>query len=95
MKWRPQRDDRAEKFKQTVRVVKGGDSRQDSVSAALREVANGTEIVVVHDAVRPFVTPEQIARVSRKRGGVSRDSWASGDGHGQGSKASSLPETWR
>jgi len=52
-----------EKFKQAVRVVKGGDSRQDSVAAALREVANGTEIVLVHDAVRPFVTPEQVARV--------------------------------
>src|SRR5467141_3502212 len=34
-----------EKFAQTVRVVKGGDSRQDSVAAALREVANDTEIV--------------------------------------------------
>jgi 2-C-methyl-D-erythritol 4-phosphate cytidylyltransferase len=52
-----------EKFKQTVRVVKGGDSRQDSVAAALREVANETEIVLVHDAVRPFVTVEQITRV--------------------------------
>ena len=52
-----------EKFKQPVRVVKGGDSRQDSVAAALREVANDTEIVLVHDAVRPFVTAEQIARV--------------------------------
>lgn len=52
-----------EKFKQTVRVVKGGDSRQDSVAAALREVGNDTEIVLVHDAVRPFVTVEQIARV--------------------------------
>jgi len=52
-----------EKFKQPVRVVKGGDSRQDSVAAALREVANGTEIVLVHDAVRPFVTPEQVTRV--------------------------------
>ncbi|HYU22983.1 MAG TPA: 2-C-methyl-D-erythritol 4-phosphate cytidylyltransferase, partial [Candidatus Dormibacteraeota bacterium] len=52
-----------EKFKQPVRVVKGGDSRQESVAAALREVANDTEIVLVHDAVRPFVTPEQIARV--------------------------------
>src|SRR5260370_18723391 len=46
-----------------VRGVRGGDSRQDSVAAALREVANDTEIVLVHDAVRPFVTPEQIARV--------------------------------
>jgi 2-C-methyl-D-erythritol 4-phosphate cytidylyltransferase len=52
-----------EKFKQTVRVVKGGDSRQDSVAAALREVPNDTEIVLVHDAVRPFVTVEQVARV--------------------------------
>jgi len=52
-----------ENFKQVVRVVKGGDSRQDSVAAALREVANDTEIVLVHDAVRPFVTAEQIARV--------------------------------
>ena len=52
-----------EKFKQCVSVVKGGDSRQDSVACALREVANDTEIVLVHDAVRPFVTVEQIARV--------------------------------
>ena len=52
-----------EKFKQTVRVVKGGDSRQDSVAAALNEVPKDTEIVLVHDAVRPFVTTEQIARV--------------------------------
>jgi 2-C-methyl-D-erythritol 4-phosphate cytidylyltransferase len=52
-----------ERFKQTVRVLKGGDSRQDSVAAALREVPNEVEIVLVHDAVRPFVTPDQIARV--------------------------------
>jgi len=52
-----------EKFKQCVCVVKGGDSRQDSVACALREVPNDTEIVLVHDAVRPFVTVEQIARV--------------------------------
>ena len=52
-----------EKLKQPVRVVKGGDSRQDSVAAALREVPSDTEIVLVHDAVRPFVTVEQITRV--------------------------------
>src|SRR6266699_411140 len=39
-----------EKLKQPVRVVKGGDSRQDSVAAALREVPNEAEIVLVHDA---------------------------------------------
>jgi 2-C-methyl-D-erythritol 4-phosphate cytidylyltransferase len=52
-----------EKFKQTIRVVKGGDSRQDSVAAALFDVPKDTEIVLVHDAVRPFVTTEQITRV--------------------------------
>src|SRR6202040_684632 len=54
---------RAEKFKQTVRVVRGGDSRQDSVAQALREVPADTEIILVHDAVRPFVTVDQITRV--------------------------------
>lgn len=53
----------AEKFKQSVRVVRGGDSRQDSVAQALREVPPEAEIVLVHDAVRPFVTREQITRV--------------------------------
>src|SRR5205085_8368003 len=55
---------------QKVRVVRGGDSRQDSVARALELVADDTEIVLVHDAVRPFVTRKQIARVieeARKR----------------------------
>ena len=54
---------REEKFEQSVRVVRGGDSRQDSVAQALQLVPNDTEIVLVHDAVRPFVTRDQIARV--------------------------------
>ena len=54
---------RGESFMQTVRVVRGGDSRQESVALALKEVPNETEIVLVHDAVRPFVTRDQIARV--------------------------------
>ena len=52
-----------EKFKQKVQVVRGGDSRQESVAKALELVPEETEIVLVHDAVRPFVTREQIARV--------------------------------
>ena len=52
-----------EKLKQRVRVVRGGDSRQDSVAQALEQVSSDTEIVLVHDAVRPFVTSEQICRV--------------------------------
>ncbi len=54
---------RGEKFKQSVRVVRGGDSRQESVARALQEVGDDTELVLVHDAVRPFVTREQITRV--------------------------------
>ena len=54
---------RQEKFKQPVRVIKGGDSRQESVAAALKLVPNDTELVLVHDAVRPFVAVEQITRV--------------------------------
>lgn len=54
---------RSEKFKQTVRVVRGGDSRQESVARALEEVSEDSELVLVHDAVRPFVTREQITRV--------------------------------
>ena len=52
-----------EKFKQNVKVIRGGDSRQESVALALLRVPDDTEIVLVHDAVRPFVTVEQIARV--------------------------------
>ena len=54
---------RAEKISQPVQVVKGGDSRQASVSQALKYVPENTELVAVHDAVRPFVTVEQITRV--------------------------------
>jgi 2-C-methyl-D-erythritol 4-phosphate cytidylyltransferase len=54
---------REEHFKQDVRVVKGGDSRQASVSQALKHIPEDAELVVVHDAVRPLVTVEQITRV--------------------------------
>jgi 2-C-methyl-D-erythritol 4-phosphate cytidylyltransferase len=54
---------RGEKFPQAVRVVRGGDSRQESVARALESVGDDTELVLVHDAVRPFVTREQITRV--------------------------------
>jgi 2-C-methyl-D-erythritol 4-phosphate cytidylyltransferase len=54
---------RQEKFRQPVRVVKGGATRQESVTAALQHVSDDTDLVAVHDAVRPFVTREQVARV--------------------------------
>jgi 2-C-methyl-D-erythritol 4-phosphate cytidylyltransferase len=54
---------RQEKFRQPIRVVKGGATRQESVAAALEHVGNDVELVAVHDAVRPFVTREQVSRV--------------------------------
>jgi 2-C-methyl-D-erythritol 4-phosphate cytidylyltransferase len=52
-----------ENFRQPVQVVAGGESRQSSVSLALQHIPADTEIVVVHDAVRPFVKVEHIIRV--------------------------------
>jgi 2-C-methyl-D-erythritol 4-phosphate cytidylyltransferase len=52
-----------EKFARPVQVVRGGDSRQDSVANALSHVAPDTELILVHDAVRPLVTVSQIERV--------------------------------
>ena len=46
-----------------ARVVHGGDTRQQSVANALAQIDPSTEIVLVHDAVRPFVTADQITRV--------------------------------
>ncbi|MHB8736548.1 MAG: 2-C-methyl-D-erythritol 4-phosphate cytidylyltransferase [Terriglobales bacterium] len=52
----------AEPFRCPVRVLEGGESRQQSVWNALQLVDPDTELVAVHDAVRPFVTPELITR---------------------------------
>lgn len=52
-----------ESFSKPVRVVIGGDNRQESVKNALAAVADDVEIVAVHDAVRPFVTTELIDQV--------------------------------
>ena len=46
-----------------VRVVEGGESRQQSVENALAALDAGTELVAVHDAVRPFIDIETIEKV--------------------------------
>lgn len=47
-----------------VRVVAGGDSRQESVARALRALeCDEEDIILVHDAVRPLIEPEVIARL--------------------------------
>lgn len=48
---------------QNVRTVIGGETRQQSVENALARVSEDTELVAVHDAVRPFVEREIIDKV--------------------------------
>lgn len=43
-----------------VRLVAGGDSRQESVMNGLAALDGDTELVAVHDAVRPFIEPATI-----------------------------------
>jgi 2-C-methyl-D-erythritol 4-phosphate cytidylyltransferase len=46
-----------------VQVVEGGDTRQDSVSHALKNLsADDEDIILVHDAVRPLIDPATILR---------------------------------
>jgi 2-C-methyl-D-erythritol 4-phosphate cytidylyltransferase/2-C-methyl-D-erythritol 2,4-cyclodiphosphate synthase len=45
-----------------LRMVPGGERRQDSVAAGLGVIAARSDIVVVHDAARPFCTTELIGR---------------------------------
>lgn len=53
------------------RVVRGGERRQDSARAGV--LAASGELVLIHDAARPLVSPELIRRVvaaARKHGAV-------------------------
>ncbi len=50
-------------FGKAVRAVEGGESRQSSVENALAAISPDTELVAVHDAVRPFVEREIIEKV--------------------------------
>ena len=45
-----------------LRIVVGGPRRQDSVANAFRQIAEQAEVVVVHDAARPFVSADLIER---------------------------------
>lgn len=45
-----------------VRLVEGGETRRASVAAAFAHVQAGSDVVAIHDAARPLVTAELIAR---------------------------------
>ncbi len=54
-----------------VRIVTGGEARTDSVRAGLAAVG-GADVVLIHDAARPGLTPEIVrALVDAVRGGVA------------------------
>jgi 2-C-methyl-D-erythritol 4-phosphate cytidylyltransferase len=56
-------------LKKRVELVVGGEHRQQSVESALNAIAAGADdIVLVHDAVRPFVTSEIIQEVIEAAG---------------------------
>src|SRR5580700_5406878 len=51
-------------LRKKIRLVEGGEHRQHSVANAIASVAaSDDDIVLVHDAVRPFVTEEIIRDV--------------------------------
>ena len=49
-----------------LRVAPGGRHRQDTVSRGLQRLSPGVEIVLVHDAARPYVGARLISRVIRE-----------------------------
>jgi len=60
-----------ERFAKPVRLIAGGHSRQETVARGLAQTTEAAEVIVVHDAVRPFVEEESIRQVieaARKHG---------------------------
>ena len=53
-------EDWLNKYQILRKVVVGGEQRQDSVYNGFSSLEEGTDIVVVHDGVRPFTTPQMI-----------------------------------
>jgi 2-C-methyl-D-erythritol 4-phosphate cytidylyltransferase len=51
-----------ERLSRPVRFVEGGDSRQESVQNALATLSADTDLVAVHDAVRPFIDASLIEK---------------------------------
>jgi len=59
---------RAEGLSTLTAVVSGGEHRQGSVRHALRAVPDPVEVVLVHDAARPFVAAVQVQAVVQAAG---------------------------
>ena len=48
-----------------IKIIAGGEHRQDSVFNGMQVIDSQAEIVVVHDGVRPFVMPELVRETVR------------------------------
>lgn len=59
---------KAEQQIKPIRLVEGGETRQQSVENALATLGEDTDLVAVHDAVRPFVDQATIERVILEAG---------------------------
>ncbi|NGZ94806.1 MAG: 2-C-methyl-D-erythritol 4-phosphate cytidylyltransferase [Nitrospira sp. WS110] len=58
-------------FTKVTKVVPGGAERQDSVRHALEAVQDEVDVVLIHDAVRPFLTErmvEEVVSMARAKG---------------------------
>ncbi len=53
----------AKRFKKVTAVVKGGATRADSVKQGLKAIDQTCDIVCVHDAARPLVNLDMMARI--------------------------------
>ncbi len=51
-------------FSKVTKIIKGGETRQESVFNAISELNKKTKFISIHDGARPFVTPEMIDAVS-------------------------------
>ncbi len=49
-----------------AKIVAGGTTRFDSILCGLRSIPESANLVFIHDAVRPFVTPQEIERVGKE-----------------------------
>ena len=53
-------------FRKVKKIVVGGSTRQESVWEGLKSTSDDTDIVLVHDAVRPFVKNEHIVKIIKE-----------------------------
>lgn len=51
-------------FDKVTKIIKGGETRQESIFNVIAELNPKTEFIAVHDGARPFVTAEIIDNVS-------------------------------